>query len=306
MQKQIFKRRLRLILAAVYLVAAFWWVSSTSSASDGIMVVGIALLLGAALGFVVLSFRLKRAFLRLFAPGSLRIASIESFPHLDKTELERLTQSWQKLGFEPGVDRGGNMDNPKYGQTFSRVLEHPVQGAVAEISQLFSPTKAGPITLSVVSFWGARAPIFQMAGQIERAAANAINTPPLSAPVAPLEDEPPELPDEIEMWLLTTHNRAPNKFWQLMRRKRLLSRRLTGDVTPETLWRAHLEQRAKVAVRLNSPHETGALEALLEAHGQVLSAQLHAHLKRTPAWKFGLARFSPAASPAVYDGELPA
>ena len=306
MKKQIFKRRLRLIFFPIYLIAAFWWVSSTGGAGEAWVTIACALIIGGALGVIGLSFRLKTAFLKFFAPGSLRAGSADEFPLLDHAAWENLTQQWRELGFEPRTDRAGNMDNPAYGQTFSRTLEHPSQGAVAEISQQFLPAQIGPITLSVVSFWGERAPIFQMAEQLKRA--SIAPAAPLAAPGVTGDDAATalQLPDEMELWLLMTHNRAPNRFWPLMRQKRLLSRRVQGEIAPQELWRLHLEQRAPIEARLQLPHETGDLEPLLEAHGLVLSAQLRARLARTPAWKFGLARLRPAATPAVYDGELPA
>ena len=298
MKKQILKRRLRLVFFAIYIVAFFWWMRATGFEGAGTAIVG-ALVLGGALGLVGMSFRLKQIFLRSFAPQSLRAGSPAEFPDLDRAELERLTHAWQQLGFEPRGDRAGNMDNARGGQTFSRSFEHPAQGAVAEISQIFLPTQVVPFSSSVASFWGERAPVLQRAQQL-RAAAPA----PLAAPLAPTAA--PALPDEMELWMLVTHNRAPNKFWVLMRQRRLLARRLPREATPEALWQAHQQQRADVGARLQLPHLRGDLEALLEAHGVVLSAQLRARLARTPAWKFGVARLSRAQSPARYDGELPA
>lgn len=303
MKKQIFKRRLRLAFAPICLTALFWWLISTSGAREALNIMAFALPVGGVLGLVGLSLRLKSAFSRFFAPGSLRIGSAEEFPHLDRAQWQQLTQLWQQLGFELRVDRAGNMENPAFGPTFSRTLEHRAQGAVAEISQMFLPNKIGPITLSLASFWGERAPVLQMAAQLQ-SADNA--KAPLAAPGAPQAATAPGLPDEMELWLLITHNRAPNKFWPLVRQKRLLSRRMASDITPENLWRAHLEQRAQIEARLQLPHETDDMEKLLEAHALVLSAQLQARLKRTPAWKFGWVRLSRAHSPAVYDGELPA
>ncbi len=309
MKKQVFKRRLRWALSAIYMVAVCWWVSSTEGVRAAAIIIAIALVLGGALGFVALSFRLKRVFLQFFAPGSLRAGSADEFPQLDRAVWERVTGEWRELGFEPSVDRAVNAENPAFGQTFSRTLEHPAQGALAEISQQFTPGSVGPLTLSVVSFWGERAPIFQMAAQLqELQRAQAATIAPLAAPDGARWDVAgvsPALPDETELWLLMTHNRAPNKFWSLLRHKRFVSRRVRGEVTPRELWQLHLEQRALVEARLRLPHEVGELEPLIEAHSVVLSAQLRRRLRRVPAWKFGLARLSLAAPPANYDGELP-
>ena len=302
MKQQTFKRRLMLALFALYIGWFFWYLrTNVFSAQGATIYVGGALLVGAALGFVVSCFRLKSAFVRAFSSGSLREGTPDEFPLLDKTQLERLTLAWESLGFERR-DFAGNMDNPRGAPTFSRTFAHPTQNAVADISQSFSPAKVLPFTASVTSFWGERAAVIEAATRLQPVA----GAPPLAAPVGETKAElPPELASEMQLWMLVTHNRLPNKFWSLMRQRRLISRRLERGATPETLWQAHLQGRAEVEARLNQPHLSGDLEPLLAAYSAVLSAQIHARLRRTPAWKFGVARFSLAKSPARYDGELP-
>ena len=305
MKKQIFKRRLRLAFLPVYLVGAFWWLSTNGGAREALWIIGVAFSIGLAVGLISLCFRLKKAFLKFFAPGSLRAGSAAEFPRLDSARWDDVTRQWSELGFEASVDRAGNMDNPTYGQTFLRVMEHPVEGAVVEISQQFLPAQIGEINFSVTSLWGERAPVFQTAAQLERA--QSAPASPIAAPGAlGVAATPSDWADETELWLLITHNRAPNKFWPLLRQKRLISRRIAGEIAPRELWQRHLQQRQSVESRLQMPHEVGDLQALLEAYGLVLSAQLRRRLERTPAWKFGWARLCPSAIPADYDGELPA
>ena len=304
MKKQIFKRRLRLVFFAVYLIGFFWFLhANLFDTGQALGYIAGALLVGTVIGWVVSGFRLKNIFLRTFSADSVREGRPDEFPLLDGTELERLTLAWEALGFERRRDMAGNLDNPRGAPTFLRTFEHPAHDAVAEISQVFAPLKVMPFTCAVMSFWGERASVMEAAHRLIPVAA----APPLAAPVgetpAPL---PPEFVGELDFWVLVTHTRLPNKFWSLMRQRHIVSRRLERDSTPEQVWQAHLEQRENVETRLNQPHLCGDLEELLGAHSAVLSAQLYARLKRTPAWKFGVARLSFVPSPAHYDGELPA
>lgn len=304
MKQHIFKRRLRLVFFAVYLAGFFWYLRTYLS--DGrqaaIVIVG-ALLLGITVGLVVRLFRLKSVLVRAFGTDSIRDGRPDEFPLLDGAELERLTLAWEALGFERSSDRAGNANNARDGSTFTRILEHREQGALAEISQTFGRAKVLPFTAAAFSFWGEREPIFEAANRLKPILA----APPLPAPTSvPVAENPVALEAAEELWMLVTHNRAPNKFWKLMERGRTVSRRMEASATPDSLWRAHLQQRADVEARLNQPHLRGDLDALLRAHGLVLRAQLGARLQRTSAWKFAAAYISLAQLPAHHDGELPA
>ena len=303
MSKHILKRRLRLVVFGLYLVGFFWFLR-TNLFDDGraAIVIGGALLLGIALGFVVRCFRLKSALVRAFGTDSIRDGSPNEFPLLNVAELERLTLSWEELGFERSRDRASNPNNARDGATFTRVLEHREQGALAEISQTFGRAKIFPFTAAVFSFWGERGPIFAAAEQLQPTVAVA----PLAAPTsASPSGKPVTLKADEELWVLVTHNRPANKFWKLMERGRTVSRRIEASASSE-LWRAHLEERTEVEARLKQAHLRGDLDALLWAHGTILRAQLGARLPQISSWQFVAAYVSLAQLPARYDGELPA
>ena len=301
MKKLLFKRRLRLAFFAVYIIGLTWWLRTSyfGNTRESLISVGAAILVGTIIGLVALGFRVKQILLRSFAPGSVRAGSIAEFSLLQLNELERLTLAWQELGFEVCGDYAGNLDNPRAGQTFSRVFEHPSQGAIAEVSQMFTPTQIVPFSASVLSFWGERERLFESAAQLRRVAAPA----PLAAPAQTSHAVAPV--PAMEMWTLATHNRAPNKFWPLMRQSRVVSRRLPRDASPAMLWQSHLETRGEVEARLHQTPLRGDLEPLLESYNLVASACICAQLNRVPAWKFMVARFSRAKAPAIYNGELP-
>ena len=301
MQKLLFKRRLRLAFFAVYIIGFTWWLSTTGLGNTGesLIYVGVAILVGGFIGQIAFGFRVKQILTRSFAPGNVRAGNVAEFPLLGLDELERLTLAWRDLGFEVRGDYAGNMENPRAGQTFSRVFEHPSQGAIAEVSQMFTPTQIVPFSASVLSFWGEREALLQSAAQLRALTAPA----PLAAPTRTSDAAPPA--PAMEIWALATHNRAPNKFWPLMRQARVVSRRLPRDATPKTLWQSHLETRADVEARLHQAPVCGDLEPWLDAYNRVVSARICEQLSRTPAWKFALARFSRAQAPTIYDGELP-
>ena len=299
------KRKRRLLFLAIQLVALFWFLRTyVTDAWQATLLLAGALAFGLCIGLVALCFRLKRMMVRAFGPESVSDGYPAQFPRLDLAELERLALEWESLGFEHRCDRAGNRNNARDGNNFTRIFEHPDEGALAEITQQFGPEQTYPFSASVFSLWGEREPTLQAAQRIE---ASATVAAPLAAPSGqPVAPIPVELDADKEIWLLSTHSRAPNKFWKLLARPRTLGRRLAPDATPAMLWSAHQEHRADVESRLKQPHLTGELVALLRSYGVVLRAQTRPILQRTPVWIFGAAHVSLAVPPANYDGELPA
>ncbi len=291
------KHKLRLALVAVFLLAYFAWLIRNALSGDG---VAILFLFGMPVVFAfTVSAGIKKNFLSAFQLHYLQNARAEEFPDLDTAQLAQLTRTWEELGFVFAGDTSAGTLGVGTGAAFSRSFEHPTEGAVAEITQQFAPLKTLPFTSSVMSCWGERAPVFEAARALER------NFAPLASPSDSSTSGAPDV-EESNLWVLITHNRPPNKFWPLLRRRRIASLRLPPGTAPEVLWPAHLERRAEVEARLQQPHLRGELAPLGEAHGQLIRAHLLQRMRRTPAWKFGAAFLSRAPVPARYDGELPA
>ena len=291
------KHKVLLALFAVYLLVYFAYVIRGVILGDRfallILLVGVLVLILAGCAGI------KKSFLVATRPHLRRPAQPEEFPTLDETALAQLTEQWQELGFVFTSDSAAGALGSRMGAVFSRVLEHPGEGALVEMSQQFAPLKTLPFSTSITSAWGEREAMLQSARALQPESA------PLAAPSGNVNNDKGSI-QEPPLWVFVTHNRAPNKFWPLMRQKRLMSERLAPASSPQELWQAHQERRALLESRLKEPHLTGELVPLLDAHGLVLNARLWRGLKRTPAWKFGMAVVSRAPIPAQYDGDLPA
>ncbi len=293
------KRKIVLALCALYLLGLCAWFikNALEGDSSAIPTLVSTFVVGALVGVASVCFRLKKSFIAAFSPDKWGPGKADEFPLLEVAQLEQLTREWEELGFECSRDQVMSGANKSMGTAFSRTFEHPT-GAVAVVMQQFLPQKTLPFTSNVSTFWGERETVLDAARDVK------------SLEVAPLA-LPTHLPTQVEpdlretLWVFLTHNHAPNKFWTLMRQKRLMSERLPPASSPQELWSAHQECRAQLEKRLGEPHLTGELVPLLDAHSCVLSARLSRQLKRTPAWKFGLAFISRAPVPAQYDGELP-
>lgn len=292
------KRKLLLAFGALYLLGFCAWSISLSLRGDqsALPTLGAFLVLGAFALAVSSCLHLKKLFVAAYRPNPSRGARPDEFSRLERDGLEQLTREWEALGFEQRGDHASGEDR-RVGAVFSRRFEHPGEGAVVEIAQHLAPLRTMPWTSSATSFWGQHEPVLAAARTLE-----STGVPPLSAPVT--SDEPSDV--ESRLWVFVTHNRAPNRFWVLLRQSRLLSLRLEPGASPEAIWRAHRERRALIEARLGEPHLRGDLMALLEAHAVVLRASSLRRLSRTPAWKFGRALVSRALVPAHYDGDLPA
>ncbi len=294
------KRKLILGFCALYLVGFVAWGISGALSGDRLAPLTLLLALpgGLLLGAISTCLHFKRAFVDFYAPNTRHPARPGEFPALQVAELEQLTREWEQLGFvlcrDQALIAGTGM-----GTVFSRSFEHPTQGAVAAVTQQITPLKTLPWMATVSTCWGEREPVFRAARSVEDKVA------PLALPTHVSSNEvAPDLQETL--WIFMTHTHAPNKFWRLMRQKRLMSERLAPASSPQELWHAHQERRALLESRLKELHLTGELLPLLDAHGLVLSARLWRGLKRTPAWKFGLAAASRAPIPERYDGELTA
>ncbi len=259
----------------------------------------IGLGIGVAIGVVISPVIIKRMLITMFSSYSYRPAHLDEFPHLDLPALERLTTQWESLGFVQRGDFLGNSANPKLGTWFSRQFEHQSEGAVVTLMQQFTPTKTLPLNSSVTSLWGQREGAQRDRLELERIAAA---IPPIASPLPPAPEKQP--PDDLKFWASATHNRAPNRYFRLMRHPRVLGVRLEANTSPAQMWQFHRERATLIETRLGMAALRGDLPALLYAHGRVLNAILLRRIKATPAWKLALYSWNRKPASPIYDGEL--
>ncbi|RYX83165.1 hypothetical protein EON83_15765 [bacterium] len=261
-----------------------------------------AIVVGLLIGLVVYAFRLKRLLISALSSRNRRAARADEFKFLDSPELERLTRQWEALGF---VQCGEFTDGNDAQNSFTRLFEHGSEAAVVELTQQFLGAKALPLSSSVTSLWGdpeVRTHVEQLAQRLDEITDS---TAPLASPSSASTAAPAPEVDELPLWLLITHNHAPNRYSPLFRQPRVIGARLPQNSSAADIWHAHLERSKLIEARLKKPLFRDELPLLIYAAGRVTSALIVKRLKATPLWKFIPYRFARDASvPTHHDGEL--
>lgn len=292
----------RLIALLIWFAILVWALYSFLLGDwSGLRGIAIGAIMGLAIILVMYPIRVKQMLLTIFSSYDHRSGTPDQFPNLDLPELERLTAEWELLGFVQRGDSEGYSANPKLGNWFSRVFENEGEGAIVEVMQQFTPTKALPLSSSVVSLWGQSNQVQSDRLELE-SRAEAI--PPIASPLPPSAQAPKPISDHLNFLSSSTHNRSPNRYFRVMRHPRVLGARLEPTLSPEQMWQFHQKRVALIDARLGTPALHGDLTPLLRAHGRVLNDILVRRLRKTPALKLAMYSLNRKPPSPVYDGEL--
>ena len=294
-------RRLLLVASSLYLIGYFVWGVGYAQKGDWTVLEFIPFLLVFAFCFLLVMYclQVKRMLITMFSSYDYRSATPDEFPDLDALELERLTTEWESLGFAQRGDSEGYSANPKLGNWFSRIFENESEGAIVQVLQQFTPTKTLPFNSSLASLWVQSDQQQSDRLELERRA-EAI--PPIASPLPP---QPQKLvSDQLNFWSYSTHNRAPNRYFGIMKHPRVLGARLEPTATPAQMWEFHQKRAALIETRLGTTALRGDIAPLLRAHGRVLNDILARRLRKTPAWKLAIYSLNRKPIPAITDGEL--
>lgn len=235
---------------------------------------------GLTLGWVLRPILLKRALVASLGAWRVHPASPDEFPRLDRERVELLARELEALGFQ----KRGTFANGHKNPAFSLLLEHPTEGAIAEVSQVFVLKRALPVMCAVFSYWGD-------AGSLQRFAAR-LAPDEVAAPLSSPEGTAPRLPErvigeeELPVWNYGTHDRPTNVYWKVLRHPRVLGTRLPPGTAPAELWRVHLERRAVLNKRIPAPRVEGDLVQVTHAHTQVITQLWRALARRAALWRF--------------------
>ena len=274
----------------VYIVCgvlfAFW------RAAQGDFLLLAFVIMATPIAVVARAFIVKRVLVAALLPSHFQPASPGEFPLLDRAKMDELTRLWEELGFvSHGEFRGFGKTPP-----FFRLLAHPTEGALVEISQIFLLKRAFPVASGAFSYWGEAAPALSLADEIIAAqtAAAPLSSPDSRSPAREIEVKETDL----SVWSYGTHTRAPNGFARLLSHPRVLGTRLPPETAPAEVWRVHLERRTILSARIPAPRLEHDLIAVLQSHAVVYSAITRARLRRTAIGKFVILR-KPAATESL-------
>lgn len=301
MSKRILRRRLFFAASSLYVIAYLVWGVWLAQKGDSTVLEFFPFLLVFAFCFlsVMYCLQVKRMLITMFSSSDYRPATADEFPNLDVPELERLTTEWESLGFVQRGDSEGYSANPKLGNWFSRVFENESEGAIVQVLQQFTPTKTLPFNSSVASLWGQSDSEPSDRLELEH---RAEVIPPIASPLSPQPQKP--VSDQLNFWSYSTHNRAPNRYFRVMKHSRVLGARLDPTTTPAQMWEFHQKRAALINARLGTAALRGDISPLLRAHGRVLGDILVRRLRKTPSWKLAIYSLNRKPGPAITDGEL--